>query len=164
MVDRVTKEVRSKIMAMVPTKGTKTELALRKAIWTVGLRGWKANVSSVLGRPDIAFSRWRIAVFVDGCFWHGCKKCKNIPESNREYWESHIRENKKRDRRIDRKLRSNGWLVIRFWEHELKENLPKCVEKVADSYRSRNTGWQPNNISAKGLYGKRQIKRNDKNT
>jgi DNA mismatch endonuclease (patch repair protein) len=95
-----------------------TELRLIKLMRANGIRGWRRGVT-LRGRPDFVFRQERLVVFVDGCFWHGCK-CRKPPTLNREFWEEKFRSNRARDRRITRELRLEGWKVIRIWEHDLR--------------------------------------------
>lgn len=82
------------------------------------------------GRPDIIFKKQKAAVFLDGCFWHGCTKCRGIPKTNKEFWRTKIAANRKRDRRVVKELRSVGWRAIRIWEHELQRGNEKVLAKV----------------------------------
>lgn len=83
-----------------------------------GIRGWRRN-SVLPGRPDFVFPGRKVAVFVDGCFWHGCPEHGTQPKQNAEFWERKLAANRRRDRRVGRELRSRGWQVVRFWEHDL---------------------------------------------
>lgn len=115
-MDTVRKEIRSKIMAAVRSRGNRTtEIALGKMLRAAGLCGYRKHWP-VLGKPDFAWPGRKIAVFVDGCFWHGCRKCKTLPTSNIEFWKNKIETNCKRDRRVTRLLRSQGWKVVRIKE------------------------------------------------
>ncbi|MFC1588039.1 very short patch repair endonuclease [Planctomycetota bacterium] len=129
-MDIFTKEARSQIMKKVKGKNTSLELMLRKALWSSGIRGWRLSPHRIKGKPDLAFIGKKVAVFVDGCFWHGCSKCYRRPKSNQKYWDSKIAGNRKRDRETTRKLRAIGWVVIRVWEHELKSKMPSVVRKI----------------------------------
>jgi DNA mismatch endonuclease (patch repair protein) len=85
-----------------------------------GIRGWRRNPPEIMGTPDFLFCAHRLVLFVDGCFWHGCRRCnRNIPRSRREFWRNKIDANRRRDRRVDRLLRSQGYHVMRVWEHHL---------------------------------------------
>ena len=84
------------------------------------------------GKPDFGSKKYKLAVFIDGCFWHGCKQCRNIPETNNEFWHKKIKRNMERDEEVTRELKSQGYTVIRFWEHQIKENLDSCVEKIEE--------------------------------
>ena len=84
-----------------------------------GIRGWTLNAIDVCGKPDFVFRLHRLAVFVDGCFWHGCGTCQRTPTSNRGYWDHKIARNRRRDRKVTMALRREGWRVLRIWEHQL---------------------------------------------
>lgn len=115
-MDNVRKEVRSKIMASVRSKGNRTtEIVLGELLCASGLRGYRKHWP-VLGKPDFAWPGRKVAVFVDGCFWHGCAKCKSLPTSNVKFWKNKIETNRRRDRRVTRLLRSQGWKIVRIWE------------------------------------------------
>lgn len=130
-MDHVSRKVRSKIMAAVRSRGnTTTELPLGKLLWALGLRGYRKHWK-VQGKPDFAWPGRRIAVFVDGCFWHGCAKCKYLPRTNVAFWRSKIETNQTRDRRVRRSLRRQGWTVLRFWEHEVKRTPDRVALRIA---------------------------------
>ena len=121
MTDIVTRKERSALMAKVRSKGNRsTEGKVEAALKTAGVKGWKKHPKYVLGRPDFYLSKAKLAVFVDGCFWHACPKCGRLPSSNAEYWTSKIDSNRRRDNRIRRQLRAEGFHVMRIWEHEVK--------------------------------------------
>ena len=114
-MDHVTKKVRSRIMAAIRSRGnTTTELPLARLLWAAGVRGYRKHWP-VVGKPDFAWPGRKVAVFVDGCFWHGCT-CKYLPRTNTEFWRNKIETNKRRDRRVARRLRRRGWAVIRIKE------------------------------------------------
>jgi DNA mismatch endonuclease (patch repair protein) len=118
MVDRISKEKRSRIMAAIRSKNTKPELALRKALWSKGLR---YRVHYGKEKIDIAFPSKKLAIFVDGCFWHGCPIHSHVPKSNKSYWLPKLKKNIERDSAKNKRLIENGWKVLHFWEHELVE-------------------------------------------
>ena len=132
MVDVFPPAVRSRIMARNRSHGTKaTERRLRALLVRHGIRGWKLGLrSAITGRPDFIFSRARLAVFVDGCFWHGCRRCRTIPVSNRPFWAAKIAGNRKRDRQVTRRLRKEGWKVLRVWEHELRTDQGRVLQEI----------------------------------
>jgi DNA mismatch endonuclease (patch repair protein) len=99
-----------------------------------GLRGYRKHWR-VAGKPDFAWPGLRVALFVDGCFWHGCPRCKRIPSSNTEFWASRISGNKERDRRVSGSLRRDGWLVLRVWE--CRVNDARTIQKIRDAVLSR---------------------------
>lgn len=132
-MDTVDQKTRSRIMASVRPKGNRsTERRLRAYMVQSGLRGWKMHSKELRGTPDFYFPKNGLAIFVDGCFWHGCNKCKNIPKSNSEYWNSKIEENRKRDRLVNKGLRKNGHKVLRIWEHQIKVDPLKLINKIKD--------------------------------
>ncbi|MCC6501265.1 MAG: very short patch repair endonuclease [Anaerolineales bacterium] len=129
MPDVFTKEKRSQVMSRIKGKGNKdTELVMIQILRKNHISGWRRN-QAVLGKPDFVFPKKKIALFVDGCFWHGCPKPKhaNLPKNNREFWAKKLQANKDRDKFVNRELKKAGWKVIRVWEHELK-----FPEKVAE--------------------------------
>lgn len=120
MADTVSKKKRSEIMRLVKSKGSKMELAVRKILDKRKLR-YKKNVRGLPGTPDIAFPDKKLVVFLDSCFWHGCRWHGSIPTSNRKFWLKKIQDNKKRDRATNLKYKRMSWKVFRFWEHDLKK-------------------------------------------
>lgn len=130
-MDKVSSETRSRVMARVrSTRNRSTEWRIRAALIRAGVRGWRLNAKDLPGRPDFSFPAQRIAVFLDGCFWHGCPKCRRVPASNTDYWTAKIRRNRLRDRRISTILRRDGWHVLRIWEHEITCSLTDVMRKV----------------------------------
>jgi len=131
MTDVFSKQKRSSIMSANRGSGNRsTEQRLRARLAAAGISGWRINAQDVYGKPDFVFDQEKIAIFVDGCFWHGCCKCRNIPATNRSFWENKINGNKRRDAAVTRRLRRDGWRVLRFWEHQLRVEPRKCLEKV----------------------------------
>lgn len=130
MADNLTKEQRSYAMSRIRSRGnSSTEKALICVMRKAGIFGWRRK-SKLCGRPDFVFTRFRTAVFVDGCYWHGCRKCCLGSKSNNEYWGPKIAGNVSRDRRNTKALRAEGWKVVRIWEHDLKADPMKCLEKI----------------------------------
>lgn len=140
MTDVFSKRKRSSIMSSNRGSGNRsTEGRLRAKLVSAKISGWRINAKDVYGKPDFVFDKKRIAVFVDGCFWHGCKQCRNIPTTNRSFWKKKIEGNTNRDVVVSRKLRREGWHVIRFWEHEIRKELDRCVVKIKRILQTRNT-------------------------
>ena len=137
-MDRFTKDVRSKIMASVRAQGNRsTELALGSMLWKSGLRGYRKHWR-VEGRPDFAWPSLNIAVFVDGCFWHGCGRCRSLPKTNAKFWRDKIEANQHRDKWVTRHLRRAGWTVIRIRECEvLRSGTLNSIAKAIDRSRMR---------------------------
>lgn len=124
MADTVSKQKRSEIMSHVTGKETKPEIMVRKYLFARGLR-YRKNVKQLPGTPDIVFPKYKTAVFVNGCFWHGHKGCKysHLPSTNLEYWEKKIADNLERDERKTRKLEKLGYRVLIVWQCQLEPNI-----------------------------------------
>ena len=117
--DVFSKEKRSEVMSRIRGKGNKdTEVALAKLFRANGITGWRRHYG-IEGKPDFAFPKHKLAVFVDGCFWHGCPKHATQPKGNAQFWRMKLEANKARDRKVNRLLRAKGWRVLRIWEHDL---------------------------------------------
>lgn len=142
LMDNVPVEVRSRIMRSVRSKGNRTtEAALGTLLWCAGFRGYRKQWS-VEGHPDFAWPGLKIAVFVDGCFWHGCH-CRTIPKSNRAFWRDKIEKNRLRDLRITRLLRKKGWLVVRIKECDVSSSRSMKRIAVAIGWRRAQTSQVP---------------------
>ena len=134
MADVFTKKKRSQVMAAIRSRGNKdTELKLAAILRAAGITGWRRH-QPVPGHPDFIFRRQRLAVFVDGCFWHACPKHGRKPGSNRAYWLPKLRRNRERDDDVKSSLRSAGWTVIRLWEHDLA-NPQRCTARIRRALR-----------------------------
>ncbi|MCB9794089.1 MAG: very short patch repair endonuclease [Alphaproteobacteria bacterium] len=133
---------RSEQMARIPREDTKPETRLRKALWQAGVRGYRKHARTPAGRPDLVFPGPRLAVFLDGCFWHGCPDHYSRPRSREDFWAEKLRANIERDRRQTAQLEAEGWRVLRVWEHEVYEDLPAAVERVRRA-RDRRQPWAP---------------------
>ena len=131
-----TKMTRSEIMQKIKSKDTQPELILRKKLWEKGFR-YRKNVSSIFGKPDIAFKRKKIAIFCDSEFWHGKLYLDglNIPKNNQEYWEKKFIQNIKRDEIVNQTLSEEGWIVLRFWEKDIKNNIEFVVAKIEEAFQ-----------------------------
>lgn len=124
---------RSRTMAAIRGKGNKsTELRLRMALVRLGIAGWHLHSRALPGKPDFFFENERVAVFVDGCFWHGCPKCGHTPKTRSAFWVAKFERNKERDRRNVRSLMNSGIEVVRLWEHQLKspQGLAGAVRRI----------------------------------
>ncbi len=129
-------EVRSRIMRAVPGRNTSTERVLRRALWVEGLRGFRLHNKEVPGTPDVVFARARLAVFVDGCFWHGCPRCYREPKSRKEYWTMKVQRNKDRDARVNEACATAGWGVLRLWEHEVVRSSERSARRVMKALKA----------------------------
>lgn len=129
MPDTYPPHVRSRVMARVKGRDTGPELALRRALHRRGVRGWRCHRSNLPGKPDIAFGRAKLAVFVDGGFWHGHPK-KWWPGRSGPYWDAKITRNQARDQRVNEELTDLGWRVIRFWDFEVVRDPDAAASQV----------------------------------
>jgi len=131
MPDVFTKAKRSEVMSQIRGHGNKdTELALMRLLRRHRITGWRRH-QPVFGKPDFVFPKARLAVFVDGCFWHGCPKHCKMPTGNRVFWLKKLSANKARDRLVTRALRREGWRVLRVWEHELSwKNARRLASRI----------------------------------
>jgi len=126
---------KSEQMARVRSKDTTPEVLLRRALWSSGLR-YRLRLK-LPGTPDIAITKSKIAIFVDGCFWHGCPEHYTKPVRNADFWKKKLERNVSRDRSVDLKLARLGWTVIRVWEHEVSSELDRIVARIAGLVRER---------------------------
>ena len=125
------KEITSKVMSANKAKNTKPELALKKALWAEGIKGYRLNWKKVPGRPDIAFPGRKLAIFVHGCFWHRCPKCNlKSPKSNIDFWNAKFNNNLARDATKSEQLTQMGWTVLIIWECDIKNNLKNTVDNL----------------------------------
>jgi DNA mismatch endonuclease (patch repair protein) len=129
---------RSHTMSKIRGKGNRTtEVRLRYALVRAGISGWKMH-ATMDGRPDFYFADHKLALFVDGCFWHGCIHCGHIPHTNRAFWRAKIARNRMRARRWDRKLRAQGVVVRHIWECQLKNDLTRVMRRLTRILKARN--------------------------
>jgi DNA mismatch endonuclease, patch repair protein len=133
MRDAMSHAARSLLMSKVRGRGNRsTEARVQGALVSRGLRGWVKHPAQVPGRPDFYFPRRRLALFVDGCFWHGCPRCaRAVPRSRTTFWRNKLRANKNRDRRVGKLLRQQGYRVVRVWEHELAN--PRWFKRLQET-------------------------------
>lgn len=131
MADVFSSRKRSAIMSRVRSRGNKaTEIALIKLLRRHRIVGWRRS-SAVFGNPDFVFPKCRLAVFVDGCFWHGCPLHASQPATNRAFWKAKLTRNKSRDLLVARTLRRRGWRVFRVWQHELRRlNEQRLIRRI----------------------------------
>ena len=132
--DVMTREQRGRCMSRIRGRDTKPELMLRRALWQGGLR-YRLHCR-LPGRPDIVFPARRIAVFVDGCFWHQCPEHATLPKNNRAFWQAKLEGNRRRDAEVNALLRAEGWTVLRIWEHEIRRNASHVAERIARMIRA----------------------------
>ena len=145
-MDKLTPEQRKKCMRANKSTGTKPELVLAKAMWALGLR-YRKNCGSIFGKPDFSFKKYKVAVFVDGEFWHGkdWEQKKAEIKGNREFWIAKIERNIKRDIEVTGRLKAEGWMVLRFWSNDVVKDTTSCAEKVKEIIRARRIDLQKRN-------------------
>lgn len=135
MADVFTKKKRSQVMAAIRSTGNRaTELRLAAIFRAHGITGWRRH-QPLPGKPDFVFRRERLAVFVDGCFWHGCPQHLRMPRDNRHYWKRKIARNILRDRETTRRLKRAGWRVVRVWEHAIHAPVP-VVQRIKSALKT----------------------------
>lgn len=130
-MDKHTKEQRSKNMSAIKATGTKDEVRLARALWSLVYR-YRKNNKTIFGKPDLTFKKYILAIFVDSEFFHGkdWETEKHRIKSNQEFWHKKIERNIQRDKDVNTHLLENGWTVFRFWSKEVKKNLDNCIEKI----------------------------------
>lgn len=130
-MDRITKEQRSKVMSSIKAK-SKLEDTVTKELWKRGLR-FRRNVRSLKGTPDIAIKKYKIVIFIDSCFWHCCPIHGKIPKSNVEFWEKKLKRNMEHDKEVNEYYQSQGWILLRFWEHEIRKDLDGVINAIIEA-------------------------------
>lgn len=136
MTDTRTPEQRRRIMTAVRSKNSSPEVAVRRALFAAGVRGWRCHYKGVAGTPDLAWPALRVALFVDGAFWHG-HPSRHRPGRSGRYWDEKIAGNVARDRRVDTQLSAAGWTVLRIWDFEVRRDLPGTIARVVVTLRAR---------------------------
>lgn len=127
---------RSENMRRIKSKDTTIEILLRKELWKRGLR-YRKNAKDVYGKPDVVFKGKKLAVFADSEFWHGKQllEGKYIPKTNTEFWVKKITRNIERDKEVNEKLESKGWIILRFWETDIRKNVLECADTVENTLK-----------------------------
>ena len=138
MADDLTPEQRRRNMQAIRSKDTTIELRLRKALWERGVR-YRKNYKKLIGKPDSAITKYKIAVFCDSDYWHGYdwENRNQRIKSNRDYWVPKIERNMERDREVTAALQNEGWLVLRFWEWQIRKHLDECIGAILQAVESR---------------------------
>lgn len=154
MTDRMSLEERHRCMAAIKGKDTKPEMIVRRYLFSRGLR-YRVNVKKLPGSPDIVLKKYGVAVFIDGCFWHGHKDCKyyKLPSTNIDFWKGKVAKNKARDYVNNVDLELDGWRVIRIWECEIKtkEQREERLARLYDEIVSGTRGNKPKRIRKKKI-------------
>ncbi|MFA5157880.1 MAG: very short patch repair endonuclease [Patescibacteria group bacterium] len=131
MADIFSKEKRSGIMSKVRNKNSKIEVGFRKKLWKAGFR-YRKNSPKYFGNPDLVLKKYKTVIFIDSCFWHGCKDHGSMPKTNKKFWKEKIKHNIERDREVDAHYAKIGWNNIRIWEHDLKNNFENIIGKMVN--------------------------------
>lgn len=142
MPDVYDRATRSRVMRSVRGANTQPELELRRELWRRGIRGYRIHRRDVPGCPDIAWLGLRVAVFLDGSWWHGHPSKWWVGRSG-EYWDAKIQRNIDRDAAVNRTLEDHGWLVVRVWDFELRQDIESVVNRIGEAVESRRRGKHP---------------------
>lgn len=121
-------------MSKIKSKDTKIEIDFRKAIWKAGFR-YRKNPKGYFGKPDLVLKKYKTVIFIDSCFWHGCKKHCRLPSTRQNYWIPKIEKNKQRDKEVNLYYKKLGWKAVRVWEHEINKNLDKVINKIVALFK-----------------------------
>jgi DNA mismatch endonuclease (patch repair protein) len=133
---------RSQNMTAIKSRGNKTtELRILEILRALRLTGWRRHLP-LHGSPDFAFPKLKLAIFVNGCFWHGCPKCFRLPKTNVAYWTQKIGRNIRRDRRNSRLLRREGWSVLHIWEHSIRQSEPAVTKRISRTVEARRRKFE----------------------
>lgn len=139
-MDQEAQQKRSALMGKVKSKGNRsTEIRVALKLQDLGIEGWTRHPTNVLGRPDFFFPSARLALFVDGCFWHACPKCGRLPKTRLEFWQPKLEGNRRRDLATNRALRRRGYRVMRVWEHALQDD--RWVKRLQRMLAAGLMGW-----------------------
>lgn len=131
MADNLSKEDRKKNMKAIKSVHTQLEDSVTKELWKRGVR-FRKNVNGLVGKPDIAIKKYKVVVFLDSCFWHGCPVHGNKPKTNEDYWNNKLERNKARDAEVTKYYQQKGWNVLRIWEHDIKKNFDQTIDRIVN--------------------------------
>lgn len=129
MADTFSKKKRSEIMSRVKSKNSAIEVKFRKELWKSGFR-YRKNSPKYFGKPDLVLRKYKTVIFIDSCFWHGCKRHCRMPISKRDYWVHKIFNNKKRDKQVSLYYKKNDWKIFRIWEHQVKNSQKEIIDSI----------------------------------
>lgn len=139
-MDKVSKQVRRKIMQAIKSKNTSIELKFRKELFKRKIR-YRVNVSSLYGHPDIAIKKYKLVIFLDSCFWHCCPKHFRMPKSNLEYWQQKIKRNKNRDNEVNNYYKNRNWVILRYWECQIKNNFNQILDETVNAINRQKENY-----------------------
>jgi len=129
MTDIFSKKKRSEIMSKIRSKDSKIEVEFRKKLWQAGFR-YRKNATKYFGKPDLVLPKYKAVIFIDSCFWHGCKRHGSMPQTRKKFWEEKIARNKQRDKEVNRHYKKVNWKIFRIWEHEIERGAPMIINKL----------------------------------
>ena len=118
-------------MKAIKSVHTQLEDSVTKELWKRGVR-FRKNVNGLVGKPDIAIKKYKVVVFLDSCFWHGCPVHGNKPKTNEDYWNNKLERNKARDAEVTKYYQQKGWNVLRIWEHDIKKNFDQTIDRIVN--------------------------------
>ncbi|OXS62400.1 very short patch repair endonuclease [Cohnella sp. CIP 111063] len=146
MADNLMPADRKKNMQAIRSTGTKLEDRVSNELWKRGYR-FRRNLSGLFGKPDIAIKKYKLVIFIDSCYWHGCDIHGNMPKSNQEYWLRKLNRNKERDQEVTEYYQNMGWAIIRIWEHQLKkDSFDYTIKELCSSIdQAKRRGLAPPN-------------------
>jgi len=124
-------DARSRNMRAIKGQKTKLEESVAKALWKRGFR-FRKNVKTLYGKPDLAIKKYKLVIFIDSCFWHGCPEHGKLPKNNREFWRRKLERNKERDAEVTDYYRAKGWQIKRVWEHRIKEDFEGTINELEE--------------------------------
>lgn len=130
MTDTLTKEQRRKNMKAIKSI-SELETRVSRELWKNGYR-YRRNTKNLVGKPDISIKKYKVAIFIDSCFWHQCPEHANMPKTNADFWKKKLERNKERDKEVNRNYKENGWNIKRIWEHEVKNDLDKVIVELSE--------------------------------
>ena len=133
-MDTVSRQKRSEIMSRIKSRDSKIETLFRKELWKHGFR-YRKNVGKYFGKPDIVLKKHKVVIFIDSCFWHGCKKHCRIPSVRKVYWTQKIARNAKRDKEVSKHYKKLGWQIFRVWEHELLKSFDNTTKNIIECFK-----------------------------
>ena len=137
----------SRRMGAIRGRGNRTtEARFRAMLVRAGIGGWTMQPKEINGKPDFYFPDSKVAVFVDGCFWHSCPKCGHVPNVNRPFWKAKIARNQRRDRDTDELLFQMGIRPVRFWEHELRDTPRVCLQRLVECLGRKGGGCRKSSL------------------
>jgi len=140
MVDKYDPATRRKMMQSVKSKGTRIEEQLRKELWRHGIR-YRKNIEKLFGKPDISIKKYKVVIFIDSCFWHGCSIHCRYPKTNKQFWENKIKRNIERDAEVTRHYNKIKWNILRLWEHQIKDDFKgtiKIIENFLNGVKNKD--------------------------